>query len=189
LLVPAGAGETVHLPNPGLNYQLGAQWLPDGKRIVFAASEKGKPARLYVQTVSPPGDPKPFTPEWMSLDGKSVSPDGKTVIARQGNGPLSMFPIDGGAPQPIPGIDPADRFIRWSGDGGSLFFASDQGCHSRIAKVNWQNGASQTARELAPDDQAGVFGINPIIMTPDGSSVAYGFMRILLNLQLVDGLK
>jgi len=189
LLVPTGAGETVRLPNPGLNYELGAQWLPDGKRIVFAATENGKPARLYVQNVSPPGAPRAFTPEWMSITGNCVSPDGKLVVARQGNGPLSLYPIDGGPAQTIPGISPADRFIRWSGDGASLFFASDQGCHSRISRVNWKTGAAQTARELAPDDQAGVFGINPILLTPDGSSTAYGFMRILLNLQLVDGAK
>ncbi len=189
LLVPTGAGETVHLPNPGLNYQLGAQWMPDGKRIVFAANEKGKPARLYMQSVAPPGDPKAFTPEWISLSGNSVSPDGKFVVARQGTGAYSIFPIDGGAPQPIAGINADDRFIRWSANGDALFFSTDQGCHSHIAVLNPKNGAMKTWGDVSPDDQSGVFAINPILMTRDGSTVAYGFMRLLLNLELVDGLK
>ncbi|HWZ32298.1 MAG TPA: protein kinase [Bryobacteraceae bacterium] len=189
VLLPTGAGETVRLPNPGLAYQLGAQWLPDSKRIVFAANGNGKAARLYVQSVAPPDQPRAFTPEWMSISGNSVSPDGKMIVARQGANPLAIYPIDGSAPQPIPGVNPTDQFIRWSADGGSLFFASDNGCHAGIYKLNWRNGAQVRARELMPNDQAGVFGINPILLTPDGASTVYGYMRVLLNLQLVDGVK
>ena len=189
LLVPTGAGETVHLPNPGLTFQNGAQWMPDGKHVVFAANEAGKAARLYLQSVVPPDQPRAFTADWMTLDGSSVSPDGKAVVARHANDPLAIFPIDGSAPQPIAGVQAGDKFLRWSADGGSLFFASDNGCHSRIYKLNWHTGAQQHARELMPSDQAGVFGVDPILLTPDGSGTVYGFERVLLNLQLVDGAK
>jgi len=189
LIVPTGAGETVHLPNPGLSYSGPAEWLPDAKHIVFEAHDGRTANRLYVQTIGGPDPPRAFTPEWMALAPHSVSPDGKTVVARHGGDPLAIYPIDGSAPQPIAGIQDSSRFIRWSPDGQWMFFASDNGCHSRIYKLNWRSGATQNARELMPDDQAGVFGIDPILLTADGSGTVYGFERVLMNLQLVDGVK
>ena len=51
-LFPTGAGEARTLPDAGLTYQVGLGWLPDGKRIVFNATEKGHGARIYVQALS-----------------------------------------------------------------------------------------------------------------------------------------
>jgi len=189
LAVPTGAGEAVHLPKIGLNYELGAQWLPDSKHIMFAAHESGKGSRLYIQNVFPPDAPRAFAPEGMSISGNAVSPDGKRVVAKPSNGALTIYSVDGAAPAPIPGAAPGDQFIRWSADGQTLYFAADNGCHLRIYKLNPQTGATQTARELTPDDPSGVFGIAPVVLTPDGSTAVYGLVRCLLNLELLDGVK
>lgn len=189
LAVPTGAGEVVHFPKTGLNYELGAHWLPDSKHVVFAAHLEGKGARLYIQNAFPLDAPRAFTGEGMSIRGDAVSPDGKRVVAQPSNGALAIYPIDGGTPTPIKNVPSNDAFIRWSADGQNLYFAADNGCHLRIYKLNWQTGFTQTAREITPDDPTGVFGISPVILTPDGSNAAYGLVRCLLNLQMVDGVK
>ena len=128
LLVPTGAGEVVRLPQIGLSYQPGAQWFPDSKRILFAASEAGKGTRLWTQRVFPQESPQPFTGEGMSISGHSISPDSKMVVAKAGDGKLVLVPIGGGQPQPIRGVEPGDQLVRWSIDGRSLFFNSGARC-------------------------------------------------------------
>jgi Tol biopolymer transport system component len=186
LLVPTGAGEVVRLPQTGLNYQSGAQWFPDSKRILFAASEAGKGTRLWTQNVFPPGAPRPFTAEGMSLSGNSISPDSKMVAAAGADGRLALFPIEGGAPQAISGGDSGDQFVRWSGDGHTLFFATGAGCTTQIYKLNWETGAKQPIRELSPEDTSGVFRVGPVLLTPDAGSTVYGLLRYLYNLQILD---
>lgn len=187
LLVPTGAGEVVRLPQIGLSYQPGAQWFPDSKRILFAASEAGKGTRLWTQRVFPQESPQPFTGEGMSISGHSISPDSKMVVAKAGDGKLVLVPIGGGQPQPIRGVEPGDQLVRWSIDGRSLFFNSGARCPSQVYKLNLQTGAKERWRDLDPVDASGVFMVGPVLLTPDGSSTVYGLLRYLYNLQLLDG--
>src|SRR5262249_41487050 len=59
-LIPTGAGEIQRLPQIGLNYQEGAQWFPDTRRIMFAASELGHGPRSGGPEGFPPGHPRSF---------------------------------------------------------------------------------------------------------------------------------
>jgi hypothetical protein len=114
-LIPTGAGEIQRLPQIGLSYQAGAQWLPDTKRILFAASETGHGNRLWVQDVFPPGKPRPFTGEGVSLGGNSISPDGKMVAAFNQKHDLFLYRLDQATPRSVRGIAANDQFVRWSG--------------------------------------------------------------------------
>jgi eukaryotic-like serine/threonine-protein kinase len=187
LAIPTGAGETVHVPKIGLDYGA-ARWLPDSKRILFRADAPGKSSRLYVQSIFPLGEPRAITGDGMSVPNKGISPDGKLIAAWHSGDPLAIYPIDGGEPLKIAGLSPGDDFLRWK-DGDNLYFAAAAGCHLRIYQLNWRTGASHNVRELMPGDQAGVFAMQSMLLTPDASTMVYGFARLLVNLQIVDGVR
>lgn len=189
-LIPTGAGEVQRLPQIGLNYEQGAQWFPDAKQIVFAASEPGHGNRLWVQGVFPPGQPRPFTPEGVSLSGKPLSPDAKMVVATGQDGKMALYAVDGELPRTPQGIETDDQFIRWSEDNKHIFVFTAGRLPALIYKVDIESGLRQNWRKITPSDPTGViYGMNSVVLTPDGKYGVYGFERVLSNLQLVEGLR
>ena len=82
VLLPTGAGQARRLATGSFANVLRAAWLPGGERLVLAANEPGRAARLYVQPVAG-GAPRPFTPEGVGPDW-AVEPDG---ARGRGDGP------------------------------------------------------------------------------------------------------
>jgi hypothetical protein len=188
-VIPTGAGEIQRLPQIGLIYEQGAQWFPDAKHILFAASEPGHGTRLWVQDVFPPGRPRPFTGEGMSLFGKPLSPDEKMVVATGQHGKVALYPVNGGTPRSLQGIEADDQFIRWSDDKHVFVFTAGR-LPALIYKVDVESGLRQKWREISPSDSSGVsYGMLSVVLTPDGKSGVYAFQRILSKLQLLEGLR
>ena len=84
--------------------------MPDGKQIVFAASENGHSSRCYIQNLEG-GAPRAVTPEGTTLfmGQKVVSPDGRTAAVIGPDGRAALSPLAGGAPLTIPGIQPGEQ--------------------------------------------------------------------------------
>jgi len=60
---------------------------------------------------------------------------------------------------------------------------------ARVEKVDVSTGARGLWKELSPPDLDGVTNLVRIRITPDGSSYAYTYFRLLSELFLVDGLR
>src|SRR5262249_60863754 len=98
------------MPDGGLATIGWANWLPDGKTILFAASAPGVKSRLYVQNISG-GSPAAISPEGYGVEPSAsfVSPDGRQVFARNEQGRAVLFPTEGGpsaAPPELLGLGP-----------------------------------------------------------------------------------
>jgi len=197
VLLPTGAGEPKMLPGNQIHHLhdqvnlLGARWFPDGKRVLFTASEPGHAARCYVQDIAG-GDPKPVTPE--GVVGVLLTPDGTLVTAADRDGRVALYPIDGGERREIPGVEPAGAPsgyvpIQWSTDGRLLYVYRPDDLPVRVFRIDTVTGRKEVWRELVPADLAGVFSVSPVLITPDGSSYAYSVSRELSDLYLVEGLK
>jgi WD40 repeat protein len=189
VLIPTGTGEVQRLPPAKLDYQRFAQWFPGGRRILFAASEAARSTRLWVQDVFPPGQPRAFTGEGMSLRGNSISPDGKNVAATGPDGKLAIYPVDGGAPHPIPGIETGEQLIRWSADGAQLLVYTSGRMPAPLYKVDLASGRKQPWRVFTPADPAGALSLYAVYFTPDGKSGVYSFQRTESGLKLMLGLR
>jgi hypothetical protein len=59
----------------------------------------------------------------------------------------------------------------------------------RIHRLEMATGAKELVRELMPADAAGVESVGPALLLPDGKSSVFGYVRILSDLHVVDGLK
>ncbi len=188
VLYPTGAGNPQPLKRDNINY-VGATFLPDGKRILIAGNEPGHAARVWLGDISG-GKPRPITPEGAvkrSLD--TVSPDGKFVAARNPDGKFAIYPVEGGEPRPIAGLEEGEEPTQWGGDGRFLYVSRRGVLPRRVYRLDLATGRKEFWREFSPSDTAGLDGISGLRVTPDGKAYVYAYQRLLSVLYLVDGLK
>ena len=185
-ILPRGTGtaRTVELPGFDLS---SARWLPDGKRILLSANENERPMRVYVMDTENDA-PRPVTEEGIEFP-VVVAPGGEMFAATSPQGVPMLFPVDGEAPRPIPGVEEGDRVVAWSGDGSYLFAARRAGVPKRIYRIDLRTGKRILWKELMPADRAGLLDIGFVDFSGDGLAYAYSYRRFLSTLYLVKGLR
>jgi dipeptidyl aminopeptidase/acylaminoacyl peptidase len=190
VLLPVGAGQSRVVKAEGLDL-INAEWFPDGKRILLSAAQHGRPPRLYVQEIEG-GIPHPITPEGVEIG--PVSLDGNLVIGRGPGTAAFLYPVLGGPPRAVPGVDPADHLIRWDAEGKKVFLARAEGFASvSIYRLDPASGRRELWKKLGPADPTGLsnnsFIDSNVLLTPDGKVYSYSYMRDLSDLYVVEGLK
>ncbi|HEX7706629.1 MAG TPA: protein kinase [Thermoanaerobaculia bacterium] len=187
-LLPVKAGEPRQIEIDDLSVHA-ARWIPEGERLLIAASKAGEGVRLYVLPLN--GDPpRAITPEGMAIGFFPISPDGKWVVAQPADGLFYLYPIDGDEePKKIPTLGPDDRPIRWTPVGQSLYVFRRGELPGQVFLLDLATGRKEAVRELMPPDPAGLIEIVSVQLTPDAASYAYSYHRILSDLLLVEGLK
>lgn len=187
VLLPTGTGEARQITHDSINHRA-ANWLPDGKKILFTGNEPGHGSRLYTQDLNG-GEPRALTGEALVARSIVLSPDGRLVCAYDlAKTTWLLISLDGGEERPIPGIDQKDVPIQWAADGKTLYVAQF-GTTAQVFRLDISSGKREPWKELAPDDPTGVGEIGPMHITRDGKFYVYSFYRGLSDLYLVEGLK
>jgi Tol biopolymer transport system component len=189
-LLPTGAGQTRALPPDAIRYSARGFFLPDGHRFVVAGIEEGHGPRLYVRDVEG-GPARPITAEGIRpyFNGNTASPDGRFVTALDAENRAFLYPVDGGEPKPIAGIEPGELPLTWTTPASLLVVSRLGVLPTKIFRLDTVTGRRELVRELTPLDPAGVFSIDPVRMTRDGRSYVYSYRRLLSDLFLVEGLR
>ncbi len=188
-LLSTGVGEPRELPGGGASLQYHwASFFPDGRRIVFAAQEKGKPPRSYIQDLSG-GPPRPFAEEGMLAT--LVSPDGREIAGSTLEGLNLIYPANGeGRARAVAGAEPGDFLVQWSADGKSILVRGAEARPMTLYRIDLESGRRERWKELAPPDPAGFveFGVGPmgVRVTPEFQFYAYNFYSDLENLRVTD---
>jgi hypothetical protein len=100
---------------------------------------------------------------------------------------LSLYSVDGGGPpRSVPGWPTNATPIQWSADGGSLFYSPGTDIPGEIRRFDLATGRSQSWKPLVPSDLAGVQAMVSPLITPDGRTYAYTFVRLLGDLYVAD---
>jgi len=189
VLLPLGPGQPRDLALPGIEHVENGflRFLPDGKRILFCGNEPGRRGRTYVQDLSG-GRPRPVTPE--GEQSLIVSPDGK-YLAGWGNRlrEIHLYPVDGGESRTLPVLPRDFQLVQWSGDGASLYLATNGEVPLSIYSLSISKGTLLLLREVAPLGQAGVVSIDPVVVNADASEFLYSYLQDLSDLYVVSGLK
>jgi len=188
VLLPTGAGEPKSFPKDSIDHGSGdfAAFLPDGRSIVFAAKETGRPLRVFIQDLSG-GAARPVTPE--GVVASLLSPDGKSLLVATEKG-FASTPLEGGRSRPIPGLEPGDRPLRWASDGRSLFVGHrGRELPARVFRVDTETGRREVWKQVMPADPAGIERLEPSAISPDGKSILFQDTRSLSELYLAEGLK
>jgi serine/threonine protein kinase/Tol biopolymer transport system component len=186
-LVPIGPGQPRTIAVPGLEHihNGSAHFLADGKRITVNASEHGHGVRCYLVDLEG-GKPVPVTPE--GITGGLVSSDGQYILANDGSA-VAVYPIAGGAPHPIPNLEPGFIPLQWSEDNSSVYGYRPGQVPTKVYKVNLVTGEKTLIQELQPETATGVVTIAPVVVTRDGSRFAYSYYQVFSVLYLISGLR
>jgi eukaryotic-like serine/threonine-protein kinase len=183
MLLPTGTGEARELKLNG-TFEAGAAWLPDSRRAVLGGVVGQESYRLYivdtldenVKPLSPPGI-------WNgSTRAFAVSPDGRLVAGMNANESITIYTVDGSGSTDVPNVEKGEVPIQWSPDGGSLFVYNPTALPARVYRITFATGARELWKEFMPPDPAGVYKIEPVLVTPDGDGYAYTARRTLSDL-------
>jgi len=184
-LIPTGAGEVTELKPKGIENVLPVGFAADGHRIVLIANEPGHQVRDYLfDTAS--DKLQPLSPEGTR---GGVTPDGKFLIVRTNRQTGELMPVDSGSPiREIKGLLDKDRLIQVTADGADVFVANYNGLSASIYRIHLNSGERQLVKTLEMRDPTGAFGVIRVLTTPNGRYFAYGTLRQLSELYLLQGL-
>jgi hypothetical protein len=184
VLIPTGSGDTLVLPRGPIETYQDANWLPDGRRILLVGAEHARPQRTWIQ--EPPGGlPRAVTPE--GATGVTTSPDGAWVATITRDSMLAIFPLSGGEPRDLGRVYSREILGEWSADGRTLLIGG-WGARLDVFSVDVASGNRTIWRTFEVPDPAGVT-MGEFVVTRDRRSYAYGYVRILDELYLVEGLR
>jgi serine/threonine protein kinase/Tol biopolymer transport system component len=181
ILLSTSLGQPKPLSNARIKEYHFASFFPDGKQILFTGVEARENAeiRSFIQDVNT-GQVRPFTEE--GTIALRVSPDGKRVITLQDKS-YYIQRLDGGEPKEIPGLEPDDEPIQWSGDGRAVFVKAAGDFATKIYRVNLSTGERREWQNIDPQNKVGHVGleVNPggILITPDGKVCIYTYWILL----------
>jgi serine/threonine protein kinase len=187
VVLPTGPGEAKPLTHDAINHSR-AKWLPDGRRYLFSGKEPGHAARIYRQD-STDAKPVPISPEGIDPLVIVLAPDGQQVVGIGPDEKAYAYPVAGGEPQMVRGIESGEQPIQWSADGREMYLYKPGDLPAKVYRLDLATGHRTLWRGLIPSDSAGVSRLGPIIITPDGKSCLYGYHRVLSDLYLVEGMK
>jgi Tol biopolymer transport system component len=186
-LVPTGAGQSRQLTHDAISYGT-CRFLPDGKRVLAYGIEAGHGRRDYLIDLAT-GDSKPITPEGVA--GVHISPDGKNTAVEGPDGKWGIWPLDGTALRPIPGLDAAYYVSGWTPDGASLYAGSsaEVGRTAKVYRVDAATGKIELWKTFGADAAANINGVGVPYFSSDGTAYAYDYDRVLSEAYVVTGLK
>jgi hypothetical protein len=184
-ILPIGAGEPVTLPTEGMEPG-GIAWFSDNRRLLFTGNVSGRAPQFFViDTVTRSRQP-------IALEGAAfvmdVSPDSRRALAFRSDGTWALYPLDGGPPAPVPGVEAKDTSLKFVDD-RTLFVEANGQMPVQIYRLDLATGMKTLLRTFEPSDKAGVSYVRNAVISLDGSAYAYQYRRWLSNLFVATGLK
>jgi Tol biopolymer transport system component len=187
-IVPTGPGDATTLVAGLPPRTASVSWFPNGRRLAVTAADDGQPWRCYVVEIEARSS-RPLTPLGVSCDAGAVSGDGRYLVATGADGLASAYPVEGGEPRAVVGLQPGESPVSWSADGTSLFVRRVEGVPMRLTRVDLGSGQRKEELAIGPRDRVGVNTISGVALTADGSAYAYSYLRHTSTLFVASGLK
>jgi Tol biopolymer transport system component len=186
-LVPTGAGEARPLTHDNVEYST-IRFLPDGKQLLALGVEPGHGVRDYLIDIAT-GASRAITPE--GVRGVALSPDATATVVMTAAGTREIWPLNGGAPRPIPGVVPGESIGGWTADGKALYVVSQHPASGTpgVYIVSLGDGKRTFWKTSSQMGTAGVSGPGFWSIARDGKSYVYVYSRQLATAYVVTGMR
>jgi DNA-binding winged helix-turn-helix (wHTH) protein len=184
LRIPTGAGDPVVLPTGNIETVGRGVWLRDGEHILFAGNEPHRPLRTWMLDVGG-GRPRAVTPE--GVVGAELIYDDAYVLARKPGEDFALYPFEGGAPRPLPGVKKSDFPRRFSEDELSLYVVTPDSME--IVDVDLMTGARQRMETYGAARPQGTIYTAPAQISADGRTYGYTYASVSSQLFVVRGIR
>ena len=100
---------------------------------------------------------------------------------------MSLYPVEGGEPRPVEGLEAQQLPFQWSADGLSLYIHKRSGSPNKVWQLDPAGGSRRLLQEITPIES--VAGLPKLRMSRDGKSYVYGTFRASSELYVVEGLR
>ena len=182
-LIPTGAGQPKVVPRPNVGRVVVFGFTPDDKHLLW----NGR---------SPDGKVQTFVTDFDGSNLKPYTPAGTLVLAVAGNGCCELRQDADGLLLWHANTNSSARlkldnleFVDTSADGQTVYVTDRSGGTVKLLALDARTGASHAIAELSPHDPAGMLGIRPVSITPDGKTIVYGLTREVSELYLASETK
>ena len=187
VLLPTGAGQARTIISPDIAQYQWATFFPDGKRLLVMGNEPGSDMRLFELDLDG-RKARPITPPGVGTFAHTLTPDGQRIIASdRAFTAVGIYPVAGGPPVPLTGLQPQDIPLGWSADGRVMLGRPTPGGFT-VSLLDPATGTQRVVKELKPD-QTGVVRVTAGVLTADGRAYAYNVLKSLSSLYVVSGLR
>lgn len=185
VLLPTGVGQPKQIVGADARLVY-AGWFPDGRFIFYTVVLPNHEYRVYKLAIDG-GTPQPIISE--DRVGVLITPDGKSLLARDTQRQYWFYPTSGGQAQKLNFVvNPGETIVRFI-DGGKSLLIRDRNLPLQITRIDIATGRRDPWKQIVPADLAGVQSIPSVQFSADGKSYAYSIGRMLSDLFVVRGLK
>ena len=187
LMLPTGPGEPVEVKPPGVFPANVYGWFSEDRYMVIGYYP-GKKYQCF-EFDNQKGTLRPVCPEGIpDATIYFLSPDHKLFLSPGPAQGWTLYPVDGGPPQPVRGISSDETVIGWRADSRSLYVRPDRENSDRItvSVLDPATGQKTLWKEIHPTQP--VLEVHHLFITPDGRAYAYNFVLIQSDLYVARGL-
>ncbi|MEZ5308910.1 MAG: BTAD domain-containing putative transcriptional regulator [Pyrinomonadaceae bacterium] len=173
---------------PPLSHDVFASFFPDGKKILFAASDSKRGRRVYVQEIDG-GSPNLFggDVELELTSSRAISPDGNWVVLRDTERKLVLYRAESEERVELDELEAGFSLIRWSDKGESFYIWNRGKLPAIVYEYDLKARTRKKMLELKPENSVGADQILGVRLTPDGKGYSYSYMNNLSDLFLMEG--
>jgi eukaryotic-like serine/threonine-protein kinase len=166
-----------------------ALFVPGTHRILFEGHEPGHKARVYLLDPTDPAVlPRAVVPE--GVNGlAAITSDGNFLIAQNEKQQSLFYPVAGGTPQAVPGMQPREQVFGIGSDNRTVFVGRDGELPRKVYRLNAASGERQLWKEIGPADRTGTDNLGNLRVLQDGKAYFYWYFRSLSELYVFRGLK
>ena len=179
-------GSTIDLSTGGFQYISGG-FLPGTDRIHFLAGDRSGTFRIYAQRMDR-SLPEPISPD-SATDRGCPSPDGQFVIGRGPDRRNYLYPVSGGDPRPLPGLEGMAAPLQWTVDGKGLYLTRPTEVPARVWLVPAPGGREALYKAIQPANRVGLVVVKTILISPDAKTIAFTYTRTTSDLFVADGIR
>jgi serine/threonine protein kinase len=186
-MLPTGPGEPVEVKPPGVFPANVYGWLGQDHYMVIGFYQ-GRKYQCFAFD-SQKNSLRPVCPEGIpDATIYFLSPDHKLFLSPGPGQGWTIYPVDGGPPQPVRGVTPSETVVGWRADSGSLYIRPGQESSDKIpvSVLDLATGNRTPWKEIHPTQP--VLEIHHLNITPDGRAYAYNFVLIQSDLYIAKGL-